>query len=200
MLELTPSASRLLHNWTPRDQVDLSTTDTDLGSTSPALLPDTRLAVQGGKDGQLRLLNLARLNGTTGGAGRGSAVSSRTSPPRVAAQLLTAPAVWRHGGRDYLFVADDSGTAKYVLSTGSRSRLRGLPRTPAPGPARSWPEACSTSTTSWEARLNVYDPASLHRLASLPAATGHWNSPIVDRRPGDPPRGQRQRSRHPRHA
>ncbi len=27
--------------------------------------------------------------------------------------------------------------------------------------------------------VNVYEPAHLRRLISLPAATGHWNSPIV---------------------
>ncbi len=35
VLELSPSASRLLHNWTPRDQARLDVTDTDLGSTAP---------------------------------------------------------------------------------------------------------------------------------------------------------------------
>jgi len=51
VLELSPSASRLLHNWTPRDQARLNATDTDLGSTAPALVSVTgyRLAVQGGK-------------------------------------------------------------------------------------------------------------------------------------------------------
>jgi len=27
--------------------------------------------------------------------------------------------------------------------------------------------------------VDVYEPTGLRRLASLPAATGHWNSPIV---------------------
>ena len=27
--------------------------------------------------------------------------------------------------------------------------------------------------------LNVYSPMSGHRLASLPAAGGHWNSPVI---------------------
>src|SRR5207302_11029929 len=59
VLELAPDASRLLHNWTPSDQARLNSNDTDLGSTSPAVLPTVRgyrLAVQGGKDGMLHLL------------------------------------------------------------------------------------------------------------------------------------------------
>ena len=75
VLELTADATRLLHNWTPRDQSALNSSDNDIGSTAPALLPvygGRRLAVQGGKDGHLYLLDLDRLNGTRGGA------SSRT--------------------------------------------------------------------------------------------------------------------------
>ena len=54
VLELTPNASRLLHNWTPRDQAQLNADDGDLGSTSPALLPvGARLPARGaGRQGR----------------------------------------------------------------------------------------------------------------------------------------------------
>jgi len=61
-LRLTANATRLLQNWTPRNQQELEQGDLDLGSTAPALL-GSGLAVQGGKDGLLRLLDLRRLNG-----------------------------------------------------------------------------------------------------------------------------------------
>ena len=85
MLELSPDASVLLHNWTPTNQAALNASDTDLGSTAPALLPTyqrRRLAVQGGKDGVLHLLDLNRLNGTTGGASarQGGQVSAVPTP------------------------------------------------------------------------------------------------------------------------
>src|SRR5205085_3956777 len=68
---LTPNASRLLQNWTPADAARLEENDIDLGSTAPALV-SSGLAVQSGKDAQLRLLRLARLNGTSrAGARRG---------------------------------------------------------------------------------------------------------------------------------
>src|SRR5437764_146802 len=49
-LMLSPDAGRLLQNWTPTNVDELERGDVDLGSTSPAILPGTRLAVQGGKD------------------------------------------------------------------------------------------------------------------------------------------------------
>src|SRR6202012_2350375 len=67
VLELSPDGRALLHNWTPANEAQLNAQDGDLGSTSPAVLPKFhgfRLAVQGGKDGILRLLNLNRLDGT----------------------------------------------------------------------------------------------------------------------------------------
>ncbi|MBV8430386.1 MAG: PQQ-binding-like beta-propeller repeat protein, partial [Solirubrobacterales bacterium] len=94
VLELSPNAARLLHNWTPRDQAQLNSGDTDLGSTAPALFPASRgyrLAVQGGKDGMLHLLNLNALDGTRDGAGArtGGEVEDISAPG--GGQVLTAP-------------------------------------------------------------------------------------------------------------
>src|SRR5262249_35035316 len=123
VLELSPDASRLLHNWTPTNQAQLGSTDGDVGSTSPALVPDyggRRLAVQGGKAGVLDLLNLDALNGTRGGPSDrlGGQLQSVSSPGR--GQVLTAPAVWSGGGRVFVFVGDDSGTGAYELVGGGR--------------------------------------------------------------------------------
>src|SRR5581483_12248473 len=71
VLELRPDGKQLVHSRTPTNQAQLNSSDTDLGSTSPAVLPSyqgRRLAVQGGKEGVLDLLDLDRLDGTTGGA------------------------------------------------------------------------------------------------------------------------------------
>ena len=96
-LMLTSNAGGLLHNWTPRNQASLESGDVDLGSTAPALIG--RYAVQGGKDGKLRLLNLSRLGGRLGATG--GEVQTITAPG--GAEVFTAPAV--SGKR--LFVATD---------------------------------------------------------------------------------------------
>ncbi|HEY2651745.1 MAG TPA: PQQ-binding-like beta-propeller repeat protein [Solirubrobacteraceae bacterium] len=182
VLELSPDAAALLHNWTPRDQAQLNSSDTDLGSTAPALLPPVRgyrLAVQGGKDGLLHLLNLNRLDGTTGGAsGRlGGALQSVGSPG--GGEVLTAPAVWPHAGRVYVFVADDSGTAAYTLRLGRHPRLVQVWQNGNSGTSPLVAGNLLYVYDDQSGRLDIYGPARGGLLRSLPAAPGHWSSPIV---------------------
>jgi outer membrane protein assembly factor BamB len=182
VLELSSDAGRLLHNWTPRDQAQLNTNDTDLGSTAPALLGEIRgyrLAVQGGKDGMLHLLNLNRLDGTKQGAGPrlGGAVENVSSPG--GGQVLTAPAVWSHDGRAYVFVGDNSGTAAYVLHVGRHVRLTTVWQNGDSGTSPVIAGGLLYVYDAQRGRLDVYAPASGRLLRSLPAAPGHWSSPIV---------------------
>lgn len=177
VLELSPDAARLLGNWTPRDQARLSASDTDLGSSSPALLPSSggrRLAVQGGKDGKLRLLDLSRL--APAGPRTGGELQTISTPGGD--DLFTAPAVWVHGGRTDVFVADNSGTAVYTLIGGSQPRLR---LAAANGTAGTSPIVAGGLLYVYDpgGALNVYQPQGLRRLVSLPADSGHWNSPIA---------------------
>ncbi len=90
MLALSPTLQPLRH-WTPRDQEHLNQDDVDLGSTSPALLPDG-LAVQGGKSGVLALLRLDRLPRMTGAAGHRLGGGSRTSSAPAAPRC--SPSRW----------------------------------------------------------------------------------------------------------
>lgn len=179
VLELSPNAGRLLHNWTPHDQAQLSASDTDVGSTAPAVLPRSggrRLAVQGGKDGQLKLLDLNRLNGTRGGPGsRLGGELQRIAQPGGAA-LFSQPAIWRRGTKTYLFVADEGGTDAYVLSGGRLHRLWHK------GSAGTSPIVAGGLLYIYDhvaGRLNIYRPGDGGLVASRPAAPGHWNSPIA---------------------
>ena len=181
VLELSMPGLRLLHNWTPADQRSLNDTDTDLGSTAPApvAIPGHRLAVQGGKDGKLHLLNLDALDGTRGRAGPrlGGEVSETDAPG--GAQVLSAPVIWRHAGRSYVFVADDSATAAYVVRGGRRPSLARVWETGAGGTSPVLAGGLLYVYDEQAGALHVYAPARGRVLASLPAATGHWNSPIV---------------------
>jgi PQQ-like domain len=173
VLELTSTASSLLQNWTPRNQGELNNSDADLGSTAPALLGGS-LAVQGGKDGKLRLLRLSRLNGSAHAGPRiGGELQTLSTPG--ATDLFSAPAVWHQGATTWVFVADGAGTSGYRLVHG---RLR-----------RAWAKGfAGTSPVVAGGLLYVYDPSGGLRIlrpgtgataATLAAGSGHWNSPIV---------------------
>jgi outer membrane protein assembly factor BamB len=181
VLELTSDAGRLLHNWTPTNQVQLSSSDTDLGSTAPALLPKYhgyRLAVQGGKDAQLHLLNLGRLNGTAGGASGRTGGQLQDIGAPGGGQVFTAPVVSSRAGSPLVFVAGDSGTAAYALTGGSRPRLRVAWQN---GTAGTSPVLAGGLLYVYDpgGSLKIYAPSSGRELASLSAGSGHWNSPIV---------------------
>ena len=182
VLELSPDAKQLLHNWTPTNQAQLNSSDTDLGSTSPAVLPTyqgRRLAVQGGKAGVLDLLDLDRLDGTTGGpSGRlGGEIDQIQSAGGD--QVFTAPAVWSRGGSIWIFVGDGSGTWAYMLTGGgAHPRLRVAWRS---GNGGTSPVIAGGLLYVYDpgGALDIYLPATGRRLVSLPAGSGHWNSPIV---------------------
>jgi hypothetical protein len=182
VLELSPDGKALLHNWTPVNQSQLNGNDTDLGSTAPAVLPTydgRRLAVQGGKAGVLDLLDLDRLNGTTGGASSRTGGQIQEIPSPGGDQVFTAPAVWSHRGRIWVYVADGSGTAAYVLTGGgAHPHLRVAWKSGSGGTS---PVIAGGLLYVYDpsGALDIYLPASGHRLVSLPAGSGHWNSPIV---------------------
>jgi hypothetical protein len=171
VLELSADASKLLHSWTPVNQAHLNATDTDLGSTSPALLPGG-LIVQGGKAGVLSVVDLNALGRPSARLGG----ELQDIPTPGSAEVFTAPVVWGHRGRTYVFVADDSGTAAYVLQ-GRRLHVRWQNGTSGTSPV----VAGGLLFVYDENRgaLDVYQPATGRRVASLPARPGHWNSPIV---------------------
>ena len=171
VLMLSPTAARLLQNWTPVDQKALEDGDVDLGSTAPAVL-SSRFAVQSGKDGRLRLLDLRRLNGR---GGHGTRTGGELQTLELGEGLFSAPAVWHNGGTTWLFVSTFASTRAYRLAG---SRL-----------AQAWatPVGC-TSPVVAGGLLYVYDPSrglNVYRATSgalvtrLQTGAGHWNSPIV---------------------
>jgi outer membrane protein assembly factor BamB len=176
VLQLSPNL-QLLHNWTPTDQQQLNAEDQDLGSTSPALLPDD-LAVQGGKSGELNLLNLNALDGTTGPAGprTGGQLQTISAPGPTA--VFSEPAVWTSSaGRTYVFVADAAGTAAYVLGADHRLNVAWKDSTPGTSPVIAGGLLYVYNEIG--GAIEIRRPADGAQLASLPVGTGHWSTPIV---------------------
>ncbi len=166
VLVLSPDASRLLRHWTPTDQQHLNESDLDLGSTSPALLAGG-YAVQGGKDGKLRLLQLHSLPGPNTRLGG----ELQTVPTPGGSALFSMPAVWQ---RTWVFVADDGGTQAWQLR-GGRLHLAWSNANAGTSPVT----AGNLLLVAESGAIRIYAAATGRVIASLPVGQLHWQSPIV---------------------
>jgi PQQ enzyme repeat/PQQ-like domain len=178
----TGQSGNPVDTYTPSEFAALDATDADLGSTAPAILPSSftrRLAVQGGKDGQLRLLDLANLSGQ-GGPGN-LAGSLQILPVPQGGEVLTTPAVWRDSNRNtWLFVATSNGISGLELtadSSGQPQLVERWIRTPG---GTSPVIANGVLFYASPGRIAALDPISGDTLWSDTRISGiHWESPIV---------------------
>jgi outer membrane protein assembly factor BamB len=182
IVELSAGAARFERHYTPPEQARFERTDTDLGSTSPALLPApgggrrTRFLLQGGKDAQLRLIPMpGGLHGVHGSAGRRLGGERQILPSPGRQLVFTAPAVQHGHGRTRAFVATGGGTAGYALRHG---RLNVLWQN---GTAGTSPVLAGGVLWVYDPRgaLDAYVPGTGRLIRTLSAPSGHWNSPIV---------------------
>ncbi len=109
-----------LDSYTPANYQYLDDTDADLGSTAPAILPPApgkypHLAVQGGKDGILRLLNLDQLSGQSGTGHTGGEVFTMSVP--MGGGIFSQPAVWQNPADHtiWVFVTNSNGSTGLQL-------------------------------------------------------------------------------------
>lgn len=180
MLELAPDMSSLRGYYAPSDALQLQQSDLDLGSTSPALIPRQSgsttplMAVQGGKDKLLRLINRASL-------GASSVLQSIT----LGAMVFSAPAIYQSpGGTLYVYVGLPDGMYAYALSTVNGASTL----------SQVWKANLTLGGegTSAAVRNGVVYAAASNELVALDAATGatlgsatiggvHWESPMIAR-------------------
>lgn len=165
-LVLSPDAGRLLRHWTPANQKELESSDDDLGSTSPGLLAGG-LAVQGGKDGKVRLLQLHRLPSADRRVG--GELQTISTPGGFG--LFSVPAIWKG---TWVFLATDGGTAAWVLRGG---RLQPVWSNGKDGTSPVL--AGNLLYVAGNGSVRVYLPASGKQVATLPSGSVHWQSPIV---------------------
>jgi outer membrane protein assembly factor BamB len=170
VIELNPDATEMLGNYTPENNAELDQRDLDVGSTSPILL-DGQIAGQGGKDAQIRLINIKSMAGSSPHAGG----ELQSVPTPSGGRMFTAGAVWRHGSETMLFVADGGGTEAWNYSGGKL--------------AQAWKNSNGGTSPvvvggllfiyDPKGGLRVYDAAKGTQIADLECGAGHWNSPIV---------------------
>jgi hypothetical protein len=175
VIELGFPRLSLRQSFTPTDQEHLNASDTDLGSSAPALLGENRV-ILAGKDGILRVLAVSRLDGRPPSSPRTLGGELQRLSVPGGAELFTAPAVWQKGGHTIAFLADANGTAAYVLSHGR------LYQAWENGTAGTSPVLAGGLLYVYDPAaggINVYRPGSPRPIAMLPGTAGHWNSPIV---------------------
>ena len=118
-----------LDSYTPTEFRTLQVTDADLGSAAPALFPvpagssSPSFALQGGKDGLLRLLARGDLSGQ-GGPGHVGGERQKLALPQ-GGPVLTAPATWLDpaDGQAWAFVSNGSGISGLRLTPGAAPPL-----------------------------------------------------------------------------
>jgi outer membrane protein assembly factor BamB len=156
VIVLTPTASRMVGHWTPDNQAQLNSSDQDLGSTSPGLLPNG-YALQGGKDGVLRLLQLH---------GRPRLLQSLQ-----VGGMFSVPAIYQ--GR-WVFVGTGDSTQAFRFS-GGRLHPAWSNHTGGTSPV----VAGGLLYVAGDGAVHVYVAGTGRKLAQLPSGPVHWQSPIV---------------------
>jgi hypothetical protein len=189
-----------LDSYTPDTYANLDTRDADFGSASIAILPAPpgtaaayqHIAMAGGKDGCVRLVDLSALGGIGGEidkfdfAGGGSCDSGSNS-----SDIKPQPAVWVNPADQstWIYIATYShGLAAYKIVLDSNGK---------PSLAKQWPASGTASNgTSPVVANGVVYYMSGSKLRALDAVTGtsrvssgdwttmsyggqHWQSPIV---------------------
>lgn len=178
----------LVGNYTPVNYQTLEAGDTDLGSTSPALLPrqpasrTPLMLVQGGKDQVLKLLNRSPLPG----------VGGELQTLELAGPLFSTPAVWTDPSkRVWVFLGFSQEIDAYRLTTDARgsSRLDPMWRARVGQTAGEGTSPVVSNGILFDAldgAIHALDARNGHELWSSALKTAgrtigavHWQSPIV---------------------
>ncbi len=178
------STGNPLDSYTPANFQSLANADLDLGSTAPGLLPLAggkfpHLAVQGGKDAVLRLINLDNLSGQSQVGLTGGEVFSLPVP--MGGAILTQPAVWVNpaDNRTWVFVSNGAGVAglQFALDGAGNPSLQSKWTA---GPGTSPIVANGVLFYAQSGLISALDPTSGAVLWSNNQIGGiHWESPIV---------------------
>jgi outer membrane protein assembly factor BamB len=176
-----------LDSYTPDNFDQLDMTDDDLGTTAPAILPAPQaskvrhLALQSGKDGLLRLLDLDNLSGQ-GGPGHTGGEVGQVIPLPQGDGVFTQPAVWVNPSdhSTWAFIASASGISglKLVVDGSGTPQLESQWTEPAGG--TSPVIANGVLFYASYGGISALDPLTGNPVwGDAQVASFHWQSPIV---------------------
>ncbi len=184
IIELSPDLSNIIDSYTPGSYNSLQQSDTDLGSTSPVMIPQQQgtntpnLLIQGGKDGSIRLLNRSNLSGKGGPNHTGGELHTYS----VNNEVLSQPATWTDStGQSWVYITNQSGTLygfKVVNSGGTSSLTQGF--NPVSGAGHTSPLiANGVLFLQGNSKIAAYNPTTGQQLWSSTIGSDYWESPIV---------------------
>ncbi|MGZ7079257.1 MAG: outer membrane protein assembly factor BamB family protein [Thermoanaerobaculia bacterium] len=172
-----------LDSYTPTDYQLLTDIDADLGSTTVAILAsaDTsgrRLAIQSGKDGRVRFLDLRDLSGAGGPGHIGGELGVIEVPQR--GPIFTRPASWLDSsGRTWVYLANGRGLSASILVVDEKGPHLDT-RWTEPGYAESPVIVNGVLYFAGDHRVAALDPETGETLWEDRTIGGvHWQSPIV---------------------
>ncbi|MEO7432535.1 MAG: PQQ-binding-like beta-propeller repeat protein [Dokdonella sp.] len=186
-------------SWTPDNFQHLQNSDIDLGSVSPAILPApggsavAHLALQAGKDGQLRLIDLGDMSGQGDPGHVGGELQLLDVPQGgngYGGDLMREqPAVWvdPSDGSTWVFVSNGSGSSGLQLGLGTGNVPALTVRWTKSGSANgaSSPMVAngvvySSGNCAGGTCINARNPHTGDILWSSPhIGSVHWQSPIL---------------------
>jgi hypothetical protein len=176
-----------LDSYTPGNFDQLDVTDDDLGTTAPAILPAPqgskvrRLALQSGKDGLLRLLNLDNLSGQ-GSPGHTGGEVGQVIPLPQGDGVFTQPAVWVNPAdhTTWAFIASDSGISGFKLAVDGSGTPQLEEQWTRPAGGTSPVVANGVLFYASYGGISALDPLTGNPVWGDPKVAGfHWESPIV---------------------
>jgi outer membrane protein assembly factor BamB len=180
VLALSADGSRLLGYYTPPNYQQLDDSDLDLGSTAPVMLPrqpgsrTPLMAVQGGKDQYIHLIDRAHLGGV------GPGIQTLRLPGAV---LFTQPAMWQQpSGPTRVFIGDNSALVALRLVTDAHGTSRLVTDWHVNGPSTTPIVVNGILFSATYGSVRAFDARDGHRVwSSGPGSIGsvHWQSPVA---------------------
>ncbi len=176
-----------IDSFTPEDQQMLQDYDLDLGSTAPAIIPTPpkskvrHLAVQGGKNQKLHLIDLANLSGRVGPGHVGGGIGKPMDVPQ-GGMIFTAPAVWTDPSnrQAWVFLATGRGVSGLTLELDPQGTPYLKAQWKTSEGATSPIIANGVLYCAGSHDIRALDPRSGKRLwTSRKIGRIHWESPIV---------------------
>jgi hypothetical protein len=177
-----------IDSYTPTNFLALQQQDADLGSTMPALLPTPvgstvkNLAVQSGKDAELRLLDLDDLSGQAGPGHIGGEIGAVVPVPQ-GGEVLTQPTIWINpfDRSTWVFIGNDNGTSALKVVVDAQGNPSLAVQWNEPTPSTTPLVANGVLYLAYGTTVGAYNPttgSNVWRDTTL--STLHWQSPIVE--------------------